>query len=49
MDGVEIGVKDNGRRVIDPCCERRLCVGNTSSTSVCVSTPGWLEARIESS
>ena len=55
-DRLRMGINDrfdvpgenyNGRRVIDFCAEMRLCVGNTSKTRVCISTPRWLEAKEE--
>ena len=41
------GENDNGRRVIDFCAERRLCVSDTLSTRVCISIPGWLGTKME--
>ena len=40
--------KDNGRSVTDFCVNKVLYANNTlSSKRVCISTPGWLEARME--
>ena len=40
------GKNDNGRRVVEFCEERGLCVGNTYlSTEVCISTQEWQRTR----
>ena len=42
------GDHDNGRRGIEFCAERRLCLGNTCfEHESLLSTPGWLHVRIE--
>ena len=38
---------DNEKRVTDFVRKGGLCVGNTSSTRVYISTLGWLGAKIE--
>ena len=57
MDGMGVGKdggfgvpdeNDNGRRVIDFCAERGLCVGDTYlEDKSYTSTAGWLEAKME--
>ena len=41
------GENNDGRSMIDFCAERGLSVNKTLSTRVLISTPGWLETKME--
>ena len=45
---LRVGENYNGKRGIDFCAERDLSVSNTYfEHSSCISTPGWLETKME--
>ena len=45
--GVRVPENYNSRKVIDFCAEMGLPVILTLTTRVCISTPGWLEAKMD--